>query len=241
MEPIVLNLVGPAAMFAPLAMGMPIGFAVGAVGTAGAVLLIGVEPSLSLLALTAYETVNDLNVVPLFVLRVSSQPALSEALYRSCNTRLGHWRGGLALAIIGGCGAFAAICGSSLATAATLSQAALPEMQRYRYDERLATGAIAADSTIGILIPPSVILVLYGILTESDIGRLFAIGIIPGILTIVAFMATISIIAYRNPDLGPAGAHAPTRQKLAAMKDVRATILLFILVRRHLYRCVHAD
>lgn len=148
MEPIVLNLVGPAAMFALLAMGMPIGFAVGAVGTAGAVLLIGVEPSLSLLALTAYETVNDLNVVPLFVLWVSSQPDQScpEALYRSCNTRLGHWRGGLALAIIGGCGAFAAICGSSLATAATMSQVALPEMQRYRYDERLARSPPTAPS-----------------------------------------------------------------------------------------------
>ena len=239
MDPIALNLVGLAAMFVLLAAGMPIGFAMGAIGTAGFFLLIGIEPSLSLLGLTAYETVitNDLSVVPLFVLMgfFATGSGLSEDLYRSCNTWLGHRRGGLALATIGGCGAFAAICGSSLATAATMSQVALPEMRRYRYDERLATGAIAAGGTIGILIPPSVILVLYGILTESDIGQLFAAGIVPGILTVVAFMATVSIITHRNPELGPPGARASTRQKLAAIKDVRATIVLFLLVIGGIY------
>ena len=239
MEPIVLNLVGLAVMFVLLAMGMPIGFAMGAIGTAGAFLLIGVEPSLSLLSLTVYETAitNELSVVPLFVLMgfFATGSGLSEDLYRSCNTWLGHRRGGLALATIGGCGAFAAICGSSLATAATMSQVALPEMRRYRYDERLATGAIAAGGTIGILIPPSVILVLYGILTESDIGQLFAAGIVPGILTVVAFMATISIITYRNPDLGPPATPALTGQKLAAIKDVRAIIVLFFLVIGGIY------
>ena len=205
----------------------------GAFGTAGAFLLIGVEPSLSLLGLTVYETVitNDLSVVPLFVLMgfFATGSGLSEDLYRSCNTWLGHRRGGLTPATIGGCGAFAAICGSSLATAATMSQVALPEMRRYRYDERLATGAIAAGGTIGILIPPSVILVLYGIPTESDIGQLFAAGIVPGILTVVAFMATISIITYRNPDLGPPAAPASAGQKLAAINDVQATIILIYL------------
>ncbi len=239
MEPIVLNLVGLVAMFVLLAMGMPIGFAMGAVGTAGAVLLIGVEPSLSLLGLTVYETVltNELSVVPLFVLMgfFATGSGLSEDLYRSCNTWLGHRRGGLALATIGGCGAFAAICGSSLATAATMSQVALPEMRRYRYDERLATGTIAAGGTIGILIPPSVILVLYGILTESDIGQLFAAGIVPGLLTVIVFMATVSIVVHRNPAMGPPGERATTRQKLAAVKDVWATIVLFVLVIGGIY------
>ena len=192
MEPIVLNLVGLAIMFVLLAMGMPIGFAMGAIGTAGAFLLIGVEPSLSLLGLTVYETVitNDLSVVPLFVLMgfFAIGSGLSEDLYGSCNTWLGHRRGGLALATIGGCGAFAVIFGSSLATAVTMSQVALPEMRRYRYDERPTTGAIAAGGTIGILIPPSVILVLYGILTDASAG-----------------------------------------QKLAAIKDVQATIILIYL------------
>ncbi len=239
MDPIVLNLVGLAAMFVLLAMGMPIGFAMGAIGAAGAVLLIGVGPSLSLLGLTVYETVitNELSVVPLFVLMgfFATGSGLSEDLYRSCNAWLGHRRGGLALATIGGCGAFAAICGSSLATAATMSQVALPEMRRYRYDERLATGAIAAGGTIGILIPPSVILVLYGILTESDIGQLFAAGIVPGILTVIVFMATVSIIAHRNPEMGPPGERASTRRKLAAIKDVWATIVLFVLVIGGIY------
>ncbi len=239
MDPIVLNLVGLVAMFALLAMGMPIGFAMGAVGTAGAALLIGAGPSLSLLGLTVYETVitNELSVVPLFVLMgfFATGSGLSEDLYRSCNTWLGHRRGGLALATIGGCGAFAAICGSSLATAATMSQVALPEMRRYRYDERLATGAIAAGGTIGILIPPSVILVLYGLLTESDIGQLFAAGIVPGILTVVVFMATVSVIAHRNPEMGPPGERTSARQKLAAVKDVWATILLFVLVIGGIY------
>lgn len=239
MDPIVLNLAGLAVTFALLAMGMPIGFAMGVVGTVGAALLIGVEPSLSLLGLTVHETVitNELSVVPLFVLMgfFATGSGLSEDLYRSCNAWLGHRRGGLALATIGGCGAFAAICGSSLATAATMSQVALPEMRRYRYDERLATGAIAAGGTIGILIPPSVILVLYGLLTESDIGQLFAAGIVPGILTVLVFMATVSLIAHRNPEMGPPGARSSARRKLAAVKDVWATILLFALVIGGIY------
>lgn len=239
MDPVLLNLTGLAAMFALLAAGMPIGFAMGAVGIAGTALLIGVEPSLSLLGLTVYETVvtNDLSVVPLFVLMgfFATGSGLSEDLYRSCNTWLGHRRGGLALATVGGCGAFAAICGSSLATAATMSQVALPEMRRYRYDERLATGAVAAGGTIGILIPPSVILVLYGILTESDIGKLFAAGIVPGILTVAAFMATISVVTHLDPALGPPGARAPAGRKLAAVKDVWATAALFLLVIGGIY------
>ena len=148
MEPIVLNLVGPAAMFALLAMGMPIGFAVGAVGTAGAVPLIR-RRAISVLA-GSYRLRDGERPERGPVVRTTGFFAtgseLSEAFYRSCNTRLGHWRGGLALAIIDGCGAFAAICGSSLATAATMSQVALPEMRRYRYDERLARSPPTASS-----------------------------------------------------------------------------------------------
>ncbi|MEE8436325.1 MAG: TRAP transporter large permease subunit, partial [bacterium] len=147
-------------MFLLLAAGLPIGFAMGTAGVVGTMLLIDFDAALSLLGQTAFETTitYDLSVVPMFVLMgaFATGSGLSESLYRSCNTWLGQYRGGLALATIGGCGAFAAICGSSLATAATMSQVALPEMRRYNYDDRLATGSIAAGGTIGILIPPSV-------------------------------------------------------------------------------------
>ena len=226
-------------LFALLAAGMPIGFAMAGAGFLGSLLLIDLDAALSLLGQTAYETAitYDLSIVPLFVLMgyFASTSGLSEALYRACYTWLGHRRGGLALATIGGCGAFAAICGSSLATAATMSQVALPEMKRYRYDDRLATGAVAAGGTIGILIPPSVILVLYGILTESNIGALFLAGILPGILTVLGFMLTISIVTGRNPELGPRGERSSTGDKLRAFKDVWGTVALFLLVIGGIY------
>ena len=134
---------------------------------------------------------------------IAGEARLSESLYRACNAWLGHRRGGLALATIGGCGAFAAICGSSLATAATMAQIALPEMRRYDYDDRLATGSVAAGGTIGILIPPSIIMVIYGLLTETSISKLFLAGFLPGILTVAGFMLAIAVMTPINPRLGP--------------------------------------
>jgi len=236
---ITINLIGLAVMFVILALGMPIGFALGVVGLVGSIALIGSEPAFSMLGQTAYETVvtHELSVVPLFILMgyFATSSGLSEALFRACNTWLGHRRGGLALATIGGCGGFAAICGSSLATAATMTQVALPEMRRYGYDERLATGAIAAGGTIGILIPPSVILVLYGILTETSIAELFAAGIIPGVLTVVGFMLTILIVTGINPELGPRGPKTTIVEKLRALWSVLLTLVLFLLVIGGIY------
>ena len=198
MDPITLSICIFLLLFFLLAIGLPIGFAMASTGFLGSVLLIDLNAALSLLGQTAYETpiTFNLSVVPMFILMgyFASNSGLSEALFRACNTWLGYRRGGLALATIGGCGAFAAVCGSSIATAATMTQVALPEMKRFNYDYSLATGSIAAGGTIGILIPPSVILVLYGILTETNIGELFLAGFIPGILTIIFFMATISIV-----------------------------------------------
>jgi tripartite ATP-independent transporter DctM subunit len=165
----------------------------------------------------------------------ASNSGLSEALFRACNTWLGHHRGGLALATIGGCGAFAAVCGSSIATAATMTQVALPEMKRFNYDYSLATGSIAAGGTIGILIPPSVILVLYGILTETNIGELFLAGFIPGIMTIIFFMVTIAITTRIFPDSGPRGVKTTFKQKIMAFKDVWGTVILFVLVIGGIY------
>lgn len=226
-------------MFVLLASGMAIGLAMGLAGVTGTMWLISSDSALALLGQTAYETAitYDLSIVPLFVLMgyLATNSGLSEALYRACNTWLGSFRGGLALATIGGCGAFAAICGSSLATAATMSQIALPEMRRYNYDERLATGAIAAGGTIGILIPPSVILVIYGILTETNIGHLFLAGIIPGVLLVLFFMITIMIVTYIDPTLGPRGEKTTFAEKIRAVKDVWATALLFMLVIGGIY------
>ncbi len=226
-------------LFVLLAAGMPIGFAMGISAFLGTLMLIDPDAALALLGQTAYETARtyDLSVVPMFVLMgyIAGGAGLSESLYRACNAWLGHRRGGLALATIGGCGAFAAICGSSLATAATMSQIALPEMRRYKYDDRLATGAVAAGGTIGILIPPSVLMVIYGLLTETSISRLFLAGMVPGILTVVGFMIAISIMTRINPNLGPRAERSTLRQRLLALRDVWGTVVLFLLVIGGLY------
>lgn len=228
-----------ALLFGQLAVGMPIGFAMGIAALAGMGFLLDFDAALALLGQTAYETgiTYDLSVLPMFVLMgyLASGAGLSETLYRSCNTWLGHRRGGLALATIGGCGAFAAICGSSLATAATMSQVALPEMRRYRYDDGLATGALAAGGTIGILIPPSVLMVLYGLLTETSISHLFLAGIVPGILLVALFMAAIAVVTHLKPELGPRGERADMRARLLALRDIWPTALLFALVIGGIY------
>jgi tripartite ATP-independent transporter DctM subunit len=239
MDPITLSICIFLLLFFLLAIGLPIGFAMASTGFLGSVLLIDLNAALSLLGQTAYETpiTFNLSVVPMFILMgyFASNSGLSEALFRACNTWLGYRRGGLALATIGGCGAFAAVCGSSIATAATMTQVALPEMKRFNYDYSLATGSIAAGGTIGILIPPSVILVLYGILTETNIGELFLAGFIPGILTIIFFMATISIVTRIFPNIGPRGDKTTIKQKLLAFKDVWGTVILFLLVIGGIY------
>lgn len=239
MEPSTLSLLVFGLLFVLLAAGMQIGFAMGLSAFVGTVVLIGPRPALALLGQTASETALTyaLSVVPMFVLMgtIASGAGLSQSLYRACHAWLGHRRGGLALATIGGCGAFAAICGSSLATAATMSQIALPEMRRYRYDDRLATGAVAAGGTIGILIPPSVLMVIYGLLTETSISRLFLAGVVPGILMVIAFMLAIVVMTRIDPALGPPGPRSSARDKLQAVRDVWGTALLFLLVIGGLY------
>ena len=209
MPPSIIAILILGLLFVLLAGGMPLGFAMGLSGFLGTLLLIDVDASLALLGQTAYETAltYNLSVIPMFVLMgyIAGEAGLNQSLYSACNAWLGHRRGGLALATIGACGAFAAICGSSLATAATMAQIALPEMRKYKYDDRLATGAVAAGGTIGILIPPSVVMVIYGLLTETSISALFLAGFIPGFLTVLGFMATISIDLPHRSQARPAG------------------------------------
>jgi tripartite ATP-independent transporter DctM subunit len=226
-------------LFLLLAAGMPIGFAMGLSAFVGTLALLNMNAALSLLGQTAYETAltYSLSIVPMFLLMgyIAGASGISESLYRACNTWLGHRRGGLAMATIGGCGAFAAICGSSLATAATMAQIALPEMRRYKYDDRLATGAVAAGGTIGILIPPSVIMVIYGLMTETSISQLFLAGVVPGVLTVIVFMLTISLMTRIDPALGPPGPRSSRREKLMAFRDVWGTAVLFLVVIGGLY------
>jgi tripartite ATP-independent transporter DctM subunit len=226
-------------MFVLLFCGMPIGFAMGSAAFVGTLLLIDLQAALALLGQTAYDTAvtYNLSVVPMFVLMgyIAGGAGLSEQLYRACNAWLGHFRGGLALATIGACGGFAAICGSSIATAATMAQIALPEMRRYNYDDRLATGAVAAGGTIGILIPPSIIMVIYGLLTETSISQLFLAGFLPGLLTVAGFMVTIAVMTRIEPRLGPPAARVTGREKLLALRDVWGSAALFLLVIGGLY------
>ena len=228
-----------AVLFVLLALTVPIGFAMGLAGLWGMGMIIGWSSALALFGTTVYETTANYNlsIVPLFVLMgsVASRSGLSRELYQSFNAWFGAFRGGLALATIGACGAFAAICGSSVATAATMSQVALPEMKKYNYADSLATGSVAAGGIIGILIPPSVVLVLYGILTETSIGDLFIAGFIPGILTVVGFMLVVSIITRIWPHLGAGGERKSFSEKMSALGKTWAILFLFLLVIGGIY------
>lgn len=238
-NPITIGILCFAGLFVMLFFSVPIGFAMAIAGLAGMAAIIGLWPALSLFGTTVYENMAtySLSIVPLFVLMgsVASRSGLSRELYSAFNAWIGAFRGGLALATIGACGAFAAICGSSVATAATMSQVALPEMRKYNYAESLATGSVAAGGIIGILIPPSVVLVLYGVLTETSIGDLFIAGFIPGILTILGFMLVITIVTAISPDIGPAGEKSTSKEKLAALGKTWAILLLFVIVIGGIY------
>ena len=220
-------------------VGVPIAFAMGIVGFFGMVGMIGWDPSLAMVASVTMETGLDygLSVVPLFILMGNfvTHAGLSDELYAASNAWLGHRRGGLAMATALACGGFSAVCGSSLATAATMTKVAMPSMRKYGYADSLATGVIAAGGTLGILIPPSVILVLYGIMTQQDIGKLFAAGIIPGIIGIFGYMATVWVVTAINPELGPEAERVPMRQRFHLLKGIWGIVVLFIIVIGGIY------
>jgi C4-dicarboxylate transporter, DctM subunit len=160
---------------------------------------------------------------------------MSRELFRAANAFVGHLRGGLGIATIAACGGFAAICGSSVATAATFSRVAYPEMRSFGYPQSFATGVIAAGGTLGIMIPPSTVLAVYGLITEQDVGKLFIAGVLPGILAVAMYMATITIIAMARPGFLPAGPRHSWRERLTGLRDVWATLLLFAFVIGGLY------
>lgn len=231
--------IGFAAVFLLVLLRIPIAFAMGLVGMVGLAYETSYRAAISMVARLIIDTSQDygLSVIPLFILMglFVNKGGISRELYNVSNAFLGHFRGGLAMATIVACGGFAAICGSSLATAATMSKVAMPEMRKYGYADSLSTASIAAGGTLGILIPPSVILVIYGLLTETSIGKLFVAGIIPGFLGILLYLVAVKITVIRNPDAGPAGPRATLRERMAALSHVWAVLLLFGLVIGGLY------
>ena len=195
--------------------------------------------ALKLLVHSPIRTATDyaFGLIPMFVLMgvIAGASGMSTELFRASNRWLGHRRGGLTMATIAACGGFSAICGSSVATAATMAKVALPEMRRYGYADHVAAGSIAAGGTLGILIPPSVVLALYGIITEQDIGVLFVAGLGPGVLAVVMYTLTVQLIAFFEPDAVPAGERYSWRERWRSLRDVWAVVLVFLFVIGGIY------
>jgi len=237
--PLVVGLIGIGLLLLFLFIGMPIIFVLGIVGFWGFTYLSGISGGLSLLGTVLYRTGSNYGfaIIPLFILMGAFcfYSGLSRDLYFTVHKWLGQLPGGLAMATVGACAGFAAVSGSSVATAATMGTVALPEMKRYKYDPSLATGSIAAGGTIGILIPPSIGFVIYGILAEQSIGKLFLAGFIPGVLEAVFYMVTIYILCKRNPRLGPPAPPTGFIEKLFSLKGTWGVLALFLLVIGGIY------
>lgn len=230
---------GFVALFALMALRVPIGIAMAIIGVAGFGLLSALNPALNLLTHSPIRVSTDwdLAVIPMFILMgaFATASGMSRELFHASNAWLGHRRGGLAMATITACAGFAAINGSSVATAATMTSIALPEMRRAGYQPGIATGVIAAGGTLGIMIPPSVVFVLYGILTEQDISKLLVAGILPGLLGTILYLIAVQTVGYFRPKLMPRGFRTPWRERIASLKDIWATALLFLFVIGGMY------
>ncbi len=233
------GLLGFAVLFVLLALRIPIGVAMLTVGIVGYVSIAGDKALLSYLKTETYWrfSTETLSVVPLFLLmgQFAAKAGLSQALFSAAYTWLGHYRGGIAMASIGGCAGFGAISGSSLATAATMGQVALPELRRFNYSGALATGTLAAGGTLGILIPPSIVLIIYAVMVEANVATLFQAAFIPGILAALGYIAAIAIVVRINPEAGPAGEKATRAQKWRALLEIWPVLVIFLLVMGGIY------
>jgi C4-dicarboxylate transporter, DctM subunit len=232
-------LIGFGVIFALALLRVPLAFAMGAVGYVGLGLLRGWDATAASAAQVVYDTgfAYTLSVVPLFILMGNfvARAGLANELFRAAYTFIGHVRGGLAHATIIACAGFGAICGSSIATAATMSKVAYPSMRRHGYADYLSTGVIAAGGTLGIMIPPSTIMVIYGIVTETNIGKLFAAGVLPGLLCALMMMGGVSWITWRDPAAGPAAERSTWPERLAALRNIWGVALLVVVVLGGIY------
>jgi tripartite ATP-independent transporter DctM subunit len=234
MTPIEIGILGCVVMTLLLFCSMPVAVSMGIVGAAGFALLTTNRAAMAVLSSDLYDTFANYNltVIPLFVLmgQVAFHAGISGRLFDTANRWMSGLRGGLAMATVGACAAFGAICGSGPATAATMAAVALPEMKKHKYDDALASGTVAAGGTLGMLIPPSVVFIVYGILTEQSIGKLFISGILPGILMSVLFCGVIYIQCWLNPALAPATARVPWGERFKSLFGVIETVALFVFV-----------
>ncbi|WP_323020523.1 TRAP transporter large permease [Pararhodobacter sp.] len=234
--PDLIALLGFLALFGMMALRVPIGIAMGLVGVFGFAAIRGINPALNLLATSPIRVITDFNLtlVSFFILMgiFATNSGISKELFKAGNAWLGPFKGGLGLSTIAACGGFAAICGSSVATAATMTKIALPEMRRYGYREDAATGVIAAGGTLGILIPPSVVMVVYAYITETDVGKLFIAGIVPGLLAIAMYMAAL-LIGHRKSL--PPGTPFSLREAMRSLAGIWAVVLLFVMVIGSIY------
>jgi C4-dicarboxylate transporter, DctM subunit len=232
-------IIGFVSLFAMMLLRVPVGMAMGLVGVTGFGYIVGSGPALKMIGQTTMRTVTDytFGVIPMFLLMGAfvTNSGMSRQLFHAANTFVGHLRGGLGIATVAACGGFAAISGSSVATAATFSTVAYPEMRRYGYPQSFATGVIAAGGTLGAMLPPSTVLAVYGIITEQDIGKLFIAGVLPGLLAISMYITTIVALGVLRPGFLPKGKRSLWQDRFAALREIWAPLLLFIFVIGGLY------
>lgn len=234
MTPVQTGIIGCIALVILLMISMPVSFAMTIVGVAGFAIVVSSHAAASMLAADMYETLSSysLTVIPLFIFmgQVSFHSGISKRLFKAAYHWFGPMPGGLAMATVGACTGFGAICGSGPATAATMASVALPEMKRYNYDMELASGTVAAGGSLGMLIPPSVVFIVYGIMTEQSIGQLFMAGIIPGLLIALLFCTAIYLHCLLRPHLGPKAEGVTWGSRWKSLGGVAETLILFLVV-----------
>jgi len=238
-QPITVGIIMLSFMMMLLFLGFPVAFTMGLVGILGTWYLAGLDTCMGVIRMCVYGSVANyfFCVVPFFILMgfFCLKAGVSQNLYQAGHKWFGQMPGGLAIGTIAGCGGFAAICGDSMATAATMGSVSLPEMKTHKYDDALATGSVAAGGTLGILIPPSLGFIVYGIITEESVGKLFMAGIIPGILLTLLFAISVYIHCKANPSLGPKAPKVPFREKIISIRNVWSVVILFVLVIGGIY------
>jgi tripartite ATP-independent transporter DctM subunit len=239
MTPTMMGLTSFVVLVLLMFLKIPVGFVMAIVGFAGFGLLVSWDASLNLIARDFFSMFSSYNltVIPLFVFmgQVAHHSGISGRLFNTAHKFLGHLPGGLAIATIGACAGFSAICGSTTATAATMASVALPQMKKYNYDPALATGVVAAGGSLGILIPPSTIFIIYGVMTEQSVGKLFMAGVLPGILLTLLFILTIVIWTHLRPDICEKAPKATWEERIASLTGVIETFILFIMVMGGLF------
>jgi C4-dicarboxylate transporter DctM subunit len=239
MSSTLIGILGIAALLILLFSKMPVGFVMALVGACGFGLMVSFDASMNMVVKDLFDVFGSysLTVIPLFILmgQIAFHAGISGRLFNVAYRFMGHWPGGLAIATIGACSGFAAICGSTNATAATMASVTLPEMKKYHYKDSLATGVVAAGGSMGIMIPPSVIFIVYGVMTEQSIGKLFMAGIVPGIMLTFLFIIAIIIWTSLKPEIAPRGPNVNLREKLSSLSGLIETIILFFLVMGGLF------